>query len=89
MHVGYGVNFELDSIPRDAERTILGWSHGAKTQWRGPGGLHIREYADGRLIAHYDRVDPRDNFLGHMVQDALKETLVLSGLGALLFRVII
>lgn len=32
-------------------------------------GLHVKEYAD-RFDVHWDKVDPTQNFLGHLVADA-------------------
>ena len=53
---------------KDAEETILGQKNGAYKQYR-YGNLHIREYPDKYLV-HTDRIDPRENPLGHLVQDA-------------------
>lgn len=65
----FGEEFELERLPDGCERTSLGWLFGASRQWRGPEGLHVREYK-GRLFAHYDRVDPRRNLIGHWLADA-------------------
>ena len=51
-----------------AEETVLGQKNGAKKQYR-YGNLHIREY-DDKYLVHMDRVDPRKDPLGHLVQDA-------------------
>ena len=53
---------------KDAEETILGQKNGAYKQYR-YGNLHIREYPDKYLV-HTDRIDPRKNPVGHLVQDA-------------------
>ncbi|MGI0064728.1 MAG: hypothetical protein ACREAL_07660, partial [Nitrosopumilaceae archaeon] len=48
-----------------AEETSLGQKNGAKKQYR-YGNLHIREY-DDKFLVHMDKVDPRENPLGHLV----------------------
>ena len=63
-----------------AEETILGQKNGAQKQYR-YGNLHIREY-DDRFLVHTDRIDPRENPLGHLVQDAPE---VLVGLACAVF----
>ena len=52
----------------DAEETFLGQKNGAYKQYR-YGNLHIREYSD-KFLVHTDRIDPRKDPLGHLVQDA-------------------
>ena len=59
-----------------AEETFLGQKNGAKKQYR-YGTLHIREYDDNFLV-HTDRIDPRQDPLGHLLYDAPE---VLVGLG--------
>lgn len=56
-----------------AEETFLGQKNGAKKQYR-YGNLHIREY-DDKFLVHMDKVDPRENLLGHLVLD-LPEILI-------------
>ena len=51
-----------------AEETVLGQKNGAYKQYR-YGNLHIREYPDKYLV-HTDRIDPREDPLGHLVRDA-------------------
>jgi hypothetical protein len=51
-----------------AEETKLGQKNGAKRQYR-YGNLHIREY-DDKYLVHTDKVDPRQNPLGHLIHDA-------------------
>ena len=51
-----------------AEETNLGQKNGARRQFR-YGNLHIREYEDKYLL-HMDRVDPREDPLGHLIYDA-------------------
>ena len=63
-----------------AEETILGQKNGAQKQYR-YGNLHIREY-DDKFLVHTDRIDPRENPLGHLVQDAPE---VLVGLACAVF----
>ena len=52
----------------DAEETVLGQKNGAYKQYR-YGNLHIREYSD-KYMVHTDRIDPREDPLGHLVRDA-------------------
>lgn len=52
----------------DYEETCLGDKKGAKKQFR-YGKLHIREYKD-YLVVHMDKVDPRNDPLGHLLVDA-------------------
>ena len=59
----------------------MGWFFGAIRQWRGPNGLHIREYR-GQLIAHYDREDPRHNLAGHLITDTPAELAFAVSAGA-------
>ena len=51
-----------------AEETKLGQKNGANRQYR-YGKLHIREY-DDKYLLHTDKVDPRQNPLGHLIYDA-------------------
>ena len=46
----------------------MGQKNGAKKQYR-YGNLHIREY-DDKYLVHMDKVDPRQDPLGHLVHDA-------------------
>ena len=59
-----------------AEETFLGQKNGAKKQYR-YGNLHIREY-DDKFLVHSDKIDPRVDPLGHLLNDAPE---VLVGLG--------
>ncbi len=52
----------------EAEETFLGKKNGAYKQYR-YGNLHIREY-DNKFLVHTDKVDPRENPLGHLIHDA-------------------
>lgn len=64
-----------------AEETVLGQKNGAKKQYR-YGNLHIREY-DDKYLVHMDKVDPRKDPLGHLVQDAPEIIVgIASGLAA-------
>ncbi|MDA0756740.1 MAG: hypothetical protein O2864_05490 [Crenarchaeota archaeon] len=73
---------EID-IPLDLKRVVLlgaketnlGDKKGAIKQYR-KGNLHIREYKD-RLTVHLDKVDPRENLMGHLIYDAQE---ILAGL---------
>jgi len=51
-----------------AEETLLGQKNGAYKQYR-YGNLHIREY-DDKFLVHTDKVDPRENPIGHLIRDA-------------------
>ena len=60
---------ELQSfLLEKAEETSLGQKNGANKQYR-YGNLHIREY-DDKFLVHMDKVDPRENPLGHLIHDA-------------------
>ena len=52
----------------EADETLLGQKNGAQKQYR-YGNLHIREY-DDKYLVHMDKVDPREDALGHLVSDA-------------------
>ena len=54
-------------MPEDAEETVLGQKNGATKQYR-YGNLHIREY-DDKYLVHMDKVDPRQDPLGHLIHD--------------------
>ena len=60
-----------------AEETKLGNKKGAIRQYR-KGTLHIREYED-RLTVHADKVDPRTDPMGHLIQDAQEVLVGLAG----------
>ena len=60
-----------------AEETKLGDKKGALKQYR-KGTLHIREYED-RLTVHADKVDPRTDPMGHLIQDAQEVLVGLAG----------
>lgn len=64
-------------IGSEFEVTPLGHAHGAITQYRGPYGAHLREYLHFFKL-HRDRVDPRTDPIGHLVNDAPDD---LAGLG--------
>ena len=51
-----------------AEETIIGNKRGAKKQYR-YGKLHILEY-DKKYLVHMDKIDPREDPLGHLIRDA-------------------
>lgn len=70
----------LHFMPEGAEETKLGQKNGAKKQYR-YGRLHIREY-DDKYLVHMDKVDPRENPLGHLISDAPE---VLVGLACAVF----
>jgi len=60
-----------------AEETKLGDKKGALKQYR-KGNLHIREYKD-KLTVHLDKVDPREDPIGHLIQDAQEVLIGLAG----------
>ena len=60
-----------------AEETKLGDKKGALKQYR-KGTLHIREYED-RLTVHADKVDPREDPMGHLIHDAQEVLVGLAG----------
>ena len=64
----------------DAEETVLGQKNGAYKQYR-YGNLHIREY-DDKFLVHTDKIDPRKDPMGHLIQDAPE---VLIGLACAVF----
>ncbi len=64
----------------EAEETFLGQKNGAYKQYR-YGNLHIREY-DDKFLVHTDKIDPRNNPIGHLVYDAPE---VLIGLACAIF----
>ena len=55
-------------MPDEAEETILGQKNGATKQYR-YGNLHIREY-DDKYLVHMDKVDPRQDPMGHLIRDS-------------------
>ena len=83
---------ELKRIILDgAEETKLGDRNGATKQYR-KGNLHIREYED-KFTVHTDRVDPRDDPIGHLIYDAQEVLIGLAGaalgggmIGALIYK---
>lgn len=52
----------------DAQETNLGQKNGSLRQFR-YGNLHIREYND-KFLVHTDKVDPREDPIGHLIHDA-------------------
>jgi len=64
----------------DAKETILGQKNGAYKQYR-YGNLHIREY-DDKFLVHTDKIDPRQDPIGHLIYDAPE---VLIGLACAVF----
>ena len=64
----------------DAEETFLGQKNGAIKQYR-YGNLHIREY-DDKFLVHTDKIDPREDPVGHLIHDAPE---VLIGLACAVF----
>ncbi len=65
------------------EETILGDLKGARTQYRGPLNSHVRDYGKDYVL-HIDRVDPRTDPMGHLLEDAPDElaNLTIAGICA-------
>ena len=70
-------------MPEGAEETWMGEPRGSVRQYRA-GKLHIREYLNGFEV-HEDKVDPREDPLGHLIVDAPKyivgAAVVVSAIG--------
>ncbi len=66
-------------------KTLMGYTKGAVSQYRGPYSTHVREYSDHYTI-HRDFIDPRKNPISHLAKDAPMELAawVVGGLIALL-----
>jgi len=73
----------LQELPECFEETLLGEPKGELRQFRGPYGSHILEY-ENEWILHRDKVDPRSDPLGHLVNDA-PHVLLLGSLLVLVF----
>jgi len=79
------MNWDEIEVPKEvrpfmlenAEETNLGQKNGAIRQFR-YGNLHIREYKDKYLL-HVDKVDPRENPLGHLMHDAPEFLMGIAG----------
>ena len=61
------------------EESDLGYDEGQIRQFRGPNNGHVLEFND-YYLGHVDRVDPREDPIGHLFLDA-PETVVVSGAG--------
>ena len=72
----------LQRLPKCFEETILGESKGALKQYRGPQGSHVLEF-EKEWVAHRDKIDPRFNPVGHLVNDA-PYVLIIGGFVAVL-----
>lgn len=59
----------IQKLPRCFEETALGEPKGALRQFRRPDGAHILEY-ENVWILHKDKIDPRFDPLGHLINDA-------------------
>ena len=78
----------VKKLPRCFEETLLGEPKGALRQFRGPQGSHVLEY-EKEWVLHRDKVDPRLDPIGHLVNDApgvliLGTFVALSFLGLIL-----
>ena len=67
----------LQELPEDFKETSLGEIRDAIRQYRGPCGLHVREY-DDRFVIHRDIADPRKDPIGHLLFDAPETSLALT-----------
>jgi len=65
-------------LPACFEETPLGEPKGGLRQFRGPFGTHFHEY-ENLWLFHRDKVDPRFDPLGHLINDA-PHILVLGSL---------
>jgi hypothetical protein len=70
-HVNYNIPKEgATRLPPCFEETYLGeMEEGAKRQYRGPYGAHVREFPD-RWVLHRDHVNADQDPLGHLLKDA-------------------
>ena len=59
----------VPTLPVCFEETPLGDFKGALRQFRGPYGSHVHEYKD-YWVFHRDKIDPRYDPIGHLIQDA-------------------
>ncbi len=59
----------MEKLPRCFQETPLGDQKGSLRQYRGIDGSHALEYKNEWVI-HRDKVDPRLDPLGHLVNDA-------------------
>ena len=60
----------MAGLPPWFERTALGLPRGAAAQYRGPMGLHVREYEDHYEV-HFDLFDPREHPILHLLLEVL------------------
>lgn len=73
----------MKTLPKCFQETPLGELKGAINQYRGPHESHVHEYNDTWII-HRDKVDPRFDPIGHLINDA-PHILVLGSFVALGF----
>lgn len=78
--------FTLQRLPAECEITNLGDPKGADQQYRCAEGLHVRQYGN-QFIGHFDKVDPREDVVGHLLVDAPEQTALALGGGAALAAV--
>lgn len=87
------VDFRIakDAVPHPRTEGFVrhtGDPRGQHADYRRPlpdgSGLHVKEYAD-RFDVHWDKVDPTESFLGHLVADA-PHWFLFGGLAAFRFR---
>lgn len=57
---------EIETLPPCFKKTVIGFKHGARAQWRGPFNLHVREY-DLYFLVHRDISNP-DVDLPHAIE---------------------
>jgi len=62
--------------------TLLGDPDGSLRQFRNSSGIHIREY-ENYFEVHKDKIDPRQDPLGHLIRDS-PETILAFGAASML-----
>jgi hypothetical protein len=60
----------MAGLPPWLEETALGFTYGAKAQYRGSMGLHVREYDDFYEV-HFDLFDPREHPILHLLLEVV------------------
>lgn len=70
---------EMPFLGADFQETTLGDPQGAIRQFRGPRGIHVREYPDCWVV-HRDKVDPRNDAIGHLLHDVNPIQTAFAGL---------
>ena len=78
----------MPKLPKCFQGTLLGEPKGALRQYRGVHGSHVLEY-EKKWVIHRDKIDPRLDAIGHLVNDAphvlVFGTLAVLGLLGLIY----